>query len=96
MVRQLRRTPAPEPASSDLYPTDDVCLAIVFALANETGLVPMTMEPLYETIDPATIAMFFEDSSDSGVASRRLTFRYHRWMVTVTDGDPVSVTVTPV
>lgn len=67
--------------------------AVVAAVAAETGANPMTLEPLYNVLDPDALdALFSADESATAAPPARVEFTYAGCAVSVTGDGTIDVT----
>lgn len=67
--------------------------SVVAAVAAETGTDPLTLEPLYEVLDPDALdALFDANESEAASAVTRVEFTYAGCEVCVTGTGSVDVT----
>lgn len=57
--------------------------SIIDAVATAAGTEPISLSPLYETIDPDAIDRIFERAEEIGDAETVLSFEYEGWQVFV-------------
>lgn len=77
---------------------EDVTIAIVTAVADRRGVEPIELPPLYEWIDPDSLAALFAPTRTGGPRRGRIEFVYdgHRIVVAVDDEFALAIDGTPV
>lgn len=70
-------------------PDTSISTTIVEAVAEEAGVDPTALPPLYERVDPDALDTLFEPASGGFSRTRKLQFTYWGYVVTVGfNGEP--------
>jgi hypothetical protein len=64
---------------------------VISAVADATGVQPLDLPPLYETIDPDTLDSLFRQTTESGGVPDHIAFTHAGCTVTVHDDGTVIV-----
>ena len=70
-------------ATFDLTQFDSVSVAVVTAVAEETGKNLLNLEPLYNVIDPTSLNTVFAASSPQAIPAGCVAFEYEDYWVVV-------------
>ena len=71
-----------------------VAMAVVEAVATESGREPDELESLYGVVDPDALEAFFDGGSERQEGPRRVVFTYEGYEVAVSEDDRIEVTRT--
>jgi hypothetical protein len=69
-------------------------MAVVEAVANESGHEPEALAALYGVVNPDALEALFENASEGADSRRRVVFTYEGYEVAVSDDDRIEVTPT--
>lgn len=85
-VPPVENVDAPSPMLTSELDRESIVEAIITTVAEEKGVDPFDLRPLYDTLDPDALSRLIEQG-----ANGRVVFTYEGCEVEVTMDDPVTV-----